>query len=382
MELVRMQPDRARERHAVPSLDEAVLRRIYDSGIVGVAVWDGIGRIVQANDRFLELFGYSRAELDARRLDWQRLSGGGEPQPWHAMPQHRSGAAAPEFRRYQRSDGEPVFVRIHSTPLNAGGNMISVVVDTTEQRKAQDERDALLARECAAREEAEAAVRSRDDILAIVSHDLRNPLNTVSMSLGVIESAQPREMVRGPSGIIRRAIGQMNRLIQDLLDVNQIAAGSLVVNPEPVELAVLVEDVRAQLAALAMRNNQRLELPSPCGTRVLADRDRVAQVLSNLVGNAAKFTPEGGRIAVAVEAGEREVRFCVSDTGPGIELQDLPHIFDRFWQVRRVRRGGVGLGLAISKGIVEAHGGRIWARSTPGLGSEFSFTLPRAPDAR
>ena len=377
MELVRVQPER--DRAPVPVLDEAVLRRIYDSGIVGIAVWDGIGRIVQANDRFLEIVGYSRAEVAARRLDWQRLSGGGEPQPWQAMPQNRAGPTAPEFRRYVRADGEPLHLRIHSTPLNAGGNVLSIVVDATDQRRAQDERDALLARERAAREEAEAAVRSRDDILAIVSHDLRNPLNTISMSLSLLEMGHGHDRSRAQAGIIRRALGHMNRLIQDLLDVNQIAAGRLEVRAEPLEVATVMEDARAALAQMAMRKSQRLEVHGAAAA-VLADRDRVGQVLANLVGNAIKFTPEGGRIVVSAEAQEREVRFCVADTGPGIEAQDLPHIFDRFWQVRRVRRGGVGLGLAIGKGIVEAHGGRIWARSRPGVGSEFFFTLPRAAD--
>lgn len=241
-----------------------------------------------------------------------------------------------------------------------------------------NERELLVARARAARQEAEAAVRSRDDILAIVSHDLRNPLNTISMTLALLEMDLGHEQSRAQAGIMRRAIAQMNRLIQDLLDVNQIAAGALVVRPEPAGVAELVADVRVQLAALALPKGQRLDLPQAVDGLVMADRDRVAQVLSNLVGNATKFTPEGGRIVVTVEVLDEEVLFCVSDTGPGIELQDLPHIFDRFWQVRRVRRGGVGLGLAISKGIVEAHGGRIWARSRPGVGSEFHFTLPRA----
>ena len=381
MELVRVQPEDSRERRAAPrELDEAVLRRIYDSGIVGVAVWDGIGRILQANDRFLEIVGYSRAELDARQLDWQRLSAGGEPQPWQAMPHQRSGSAyQPEFKRYVRSDGEPVYVRVHSTVLGGNGKTLSIVVDATEQRKAQDERDALLARERAAREEAEAAVRSRDDILAIVSHDLRNPLNTISMSLSLIEMDQTRERSLAQAGIIRRAIGNMTRLIQDLLDVNQIAAGQLVVKPEPVEVAALLEDSRATIAALAMRKSQRLEISADEGGVVLADRDRVGQVLSNLAGNAAKFTPEGGRIEVRADAVAEGVRFMVRDSGPGLASEDLPHVFDRFWQARKVRRGGVGLGLPITKGIIDAHGGRIWVESSAGVGTTFYFTLPLAP---
>ena len=244
------------------------------------------------------------------------------------------------------------------------------------------ERDVLLARERAAREEAEAAVRARDDILAIVSHDLRTPLSTIGISLAIIEAAQGDPLTRAQAGIIRRAIGNMSRLIQDLQDVNQIAAGQFVVSPKVVEVEAILEEARTALAPLAEHKGQHLDIARLAGTgAVVADRGRVGQVLANLVGNAMKFTPEGGHIALAVEPGEREVLFRVTDTGPGIEAQDVPHIFDRFWQVRRLRRGGVGLGLAITKGIVEAHGGRIWARSTPGLGSEFSFTLPRPASA-
>jgi signal transduction histidine kinase len=112
---------------------------------------------------------------------------------------------------------------------------------------------------------------------------------------------------------------------------------------------------------------------------VRADRTRVAQVLNNLVGNALKFTPPGGEVSVEVAREGDEARFCVRDTGPGIKTEDLPHIFDRFWQAEgRKRKGGVGLGLAISKGIVTAHGGRIWAASEPGNGAMFCFTLPLA----
>lgn len=239
------------------------------------------------------------------------------------------------------------------------------------------ERDMLLARERAAREEAEAAVRARDDILAIVSHDLRTPLSTIGISLALIEAAQADPLIRAQAGIIRRAIANMSALIQDLQDVSQIAAGEFVVAPAALEVGAILEDARAALAPLTQHKGQHFDVACGYEDRVVADRGRIGQVLANLVGNAMKFTPEGGRIAVALEAGEREVTFRVSDTGPGIDAQDLPHIFDRFWQMRRLRRGGVGLGLAITKGIVEAHGGRIWAHSTPGLGTEFCFTLPR-----
>lgn len=384
MTTIRMLPERRGlgERRAEPgTLDEAALRRIYDSGIVGVALWDGAGRIVEANARFLEIFGYGRADVTAGRLDWQRLCADEHPEGAHAMPHAARGAeSAAVFKEYVRRDGERVYARVHSTPIG-GGRALSVVVDATEQRRAQDERAALLERERAAREEAEAASRSREDILAIVSHDLRSPLNTIAMSLAVIEKGAADARHAPALGIVRRAIASMDRLIQDLLEVNLISAGRLPVEPRLVEVAVLLEDARQAVAALAAAKSQRFEVArADCG-RVLADRDRIGQLIANLAGNAVKYTPEGGAILLDAEPADGEVRFRVSDTGPGIDAQDLPHIFDPFWQARRVRRGGVGLGLPIAKGIVDAHGGRIWVRSAPGLGSQFFFTLPRAGSA-
>jgi signal transduction histidine kinase len=229
-------------------------------------------------------------------------------------------------------------------------------------------------------ERAEAAVRSRDEILAIVSHDLRNPLSTISMVVALLEHPMPAERHAAQLDVVRRAVQRMGRLIQDLLDVNQIGSGQLSIAPEAVAAATLIEEARAGLDLHASQHGQRLEWS--CAEPdfiVRADRTRVAQVLNNLVGNALKFTPPGGEVSVEVAREGDEARFCVRDTGPGIKGEDLPHIFDRFWQAEgRKRKGGVGLGLAISKGIVTAHGGRIWAASEPGNGAMFCFTLPLA----
>jgi signal transduction histidine kinase len=254
--------------------------------------------------------------------------------------------------------------------------------EPTEGREAQG-REELIRREQLARAEAEAAVRARDDVLAIVTHDLRNPLNTIAMCSALLGSGLPPEKASEQLAIIGRAIAGMNRLIDDLLDLSQITSSRFNVQPEPVDARTLADDASVMLGPVLAKKAQRFELDMPSEpVMVLADRRRISQVLSNLVGNANKFTPEGGCIMLRVERIERVygwVRFSVQDTGPGISRQDLPHIFDRFWQARRVRRGGVGLGLAISKGIVEAHGGTIHAESRAGLGTTFSFILPAAP---
>jgi len=230
--------------------------------------------------------------------------------------------------------------------------------------------------------EAQQATRARDDVLAVVAHDLRNPLNTVTMAVSLMLETTPLERVeeRRQAEIVRRAADRMNRMIQDLLDVKRMESGRLTTDLKPELPATLINDTIDMLRPLAAASTIMLEahieddLPP-----VLADAARVQQVLSNLVGNAVKFTPRSGRITVCAEHIDGEVRFGVIDTGPGIPAEQLPHIFGRFWQAKSDHRG-IGLGLAIAKGIVEAHNGRIWVESHVGLGSTFYFTLPTATD--
>ena len=231
-------------------------------------------------------------------------------------------------------------------------------------------------------EKAERAVRAREDVVAIVSHDLRNPVSTIAMAAAVLELDISEQAKAEQIGVIKRAAAGMNRLIVDLLDVSAIEGGRFVVEPEPIPVAPLLKEVCRMMSAQAGQKGQRLE----CGVQnelpaVLGDRDRLSQVLSNLIGNAIKFVPSGGRIVVAAQPLEKEVAVTVHDTGPGIPDDDLDRIFDRFWHTRRRRGGGAGLGLAIAKGIVEAHGGRIWVESQLGEGTRFNFTLPLAADA-
>ena len=229
--------------------------------------------------------------------------------------------------------------------------------------------------------EAQQATRARDDVLAVVAHDLRNPLNTVSMAVTLMLESTPPERVqeRRQVEIVRRAADRMNRMVQDLLDVKRMESGRLTIDARPEPPSALINDTIDMLRPLAAGSTIRLEtsiderLPP-----VLADAARVQQVLSNLVGNAVKFTPRNGRITVCAERIDGEVRFGVIDTGPGIPPEQVPHIFGRFWQAKTSDRRGIGLGLAIAKGIVEAHNGRIWVESHVGLGSTFYFTLPSA----
>lgn len=231
--------------------------------------------------------------------------------------------------------------------------------------------------------EAEQATRARDDVLAVVAHDLRNPLNTVTMAVSMMLETTPVERVqeRRQVEIVRRAADRMNRMIQDLLDVKRMESGRLTTDLKPEDPAFLINDTIDMLRPLAAGSTIRLETDIEQNLPlVLADAARVQQVLSNLVGNAVKFTPRDGRITVCAERHDAEVRFAVIDTGPGIPAEQLPHIFGRFWQAKTSDRRGIGLGLAIAKGIVEGHNGRIWVESHVGLGSTFYFTLPAATE--
>ena len=229
--------------------------------------------------------------------------------------------------------------------------------------------------------QAQQATRARDDVLGIVSHDLRNPIHTIHMSasflLETAGSGLPTTKLTPQLGIIRRSAMRANTLIGDLLDVTRIEAGGLAVDASPHDAASLLDESMADMTSIAAEKGITLDYRWVGGSaRVLADKGRVAQIFSNLVGNAVKFTPRGGSVLVTGEFEAREARFVVKDTGAGISAEHMPHLFDRFWQVNRKTRQGAGLGLFISKGIVEAHGGELQAESTPGEGSQFSFTLP------
>ena len=228
------------------------------------------------------------------------------------------------------------------------------------------------------------ALRARDDTVGVVAHDLRNPVSAVKMlSQAVINGAGnqlPASSVEALH-LIRDAAVQMDRLIEDLLDITRVEEGRLTVDLQPVTTVALLEGALRTLRPLVENAGHALDvdLPSTLPT-VSADPERIGQVLSNLIGNSIKFTSAGGRISVVATHEGDEVMVSVSDTGMGISGEHLPHVFDRFWQNQQstIRSRGAGLGLPIARGIVVAHGGRMWAESAEGRGSTFRFTLPVA----
>jgi PAS domain S-box-containing protein len=236
----------------------------------------------------------------------------------------------------------------------------------------------LMEQEREAKEKAEAAVRVRDETLGIVSHDLRNPLTKIALSadlLREVEAHEQRELI----DTILSSTKQMQRLIQDLLDVARVESGALSVAQSPIDPAALVREVCASNEPLAEQKRQRIvcHIPEPL-PHVCADRERMMQVFGNLIGNAMKFTPERGTITVEVRQTNGDAQFVVRDSGPGIPESDLKHVFTPYWQAKKTAHMGAGLGLAIVRGIVEAHGGRVWAENAPNGGAVFRFTIPVA----
>lgn len=279
-------------------------------------------------------------------------------------------------------------------PLAARSGVIGVVAfAAAESGRRYGPDDLAFARELASRaafaldnarlyEQAQRETRARENLLAIVSHDLKNPLSAIHLATTILKQrATQQEDTRAARHLdaIERATMRMARLIADLLDMASIQAGRLSIERKPHDAALLVRDALEQHQALAEENSIVLmRQGEPAAARVLCDRERILQVFANLIGNALKFCRPGESVTLLCETRGADVQFSVVDTGPGIPCEDLGRIFEPYWTSRGHHRRGTGLGLFISKGIIETHGGKIWVESRVGLGTSFMFVLPRA----
>lgn len=285
-----------------------------------------------------------------------------------------------------RRDGSRVPVSMSLTPLFEGDEVkgyVAVGRDVTAEREAAAATAAALERERAAAERAQELERMRADVLAMISHDLRTPLTSIAGSAELVLggelgplTADQRRMLE----TVRRNSRRLEKLVADLLLLSRIEAGTLEIDLRVVPLEQVVDSALEAVAAGATSDVQLVVTRPTAPTLVCADPHQLERVVTNLVSNAFKYTPPGGRVTVAVTADAERARLRVSDTGIGIADEELPHVFDRFFRSRRTRsrdRSGSGLGLTIAKLIVEQHGGTIRADHSPEGGASFEVALPR-----
>jgi PAS domain S-box-containing protein len=359
-------------------LTDSWFRSLVDQSLVGVyVVMDG--SFVYVNPKFADLFGYTAEEV----LRGKRVLDLVDPADRALVRENIRKRLEGEVEsiRYTfrglRSDGSRIDVEVHGTRTEIGGEpaVVGLLVDVSDRNRARQELERLYG-------EARDAVQARDEVLAVVSHDLRNPLNAIGMSVDLLRfqlGAGADPTVIATLERVRRLVRNMDILIRDLLDVSAMEAGSFAVERRPREVREVVDLALDMLEPSAAEKGVELVVEAPgAERRVACDRDRLLQVLSNLLGNAIKFTPPGGRVSLRIESVRDAVLVSVRDSGPGIPEEHLPNLFDRFWKRGSVE--GVGLGLAIAKGIVEAHDGRIWVESEVGRGTAFHFTVPVAAD--
>jgi PAS domain S-box-containing protein len=294
---------------------------------------------------------------------------------------------------HTRALGEAGLHSALAVPLVAHGNLLGAIVllsfspshayGPADLRLAQAlaERSAISIENSRLYLEAQRAIKTRENVLAMVSHDLKNPVTTIGLVAHVLQQYKPIGAGRlgDLAGKIQRSVDKMLLLISDLLDFSKIQSGTFSVDAHAGMLDTMVMPVIDSVRTLSDAKHQTIELNiSPRLPEVFADSHRIGQVLSNLLGNAIKFTPDGRSIRVSARQQLDTMVVSVSDDGPGIPAEHLSKVFDRFWQAKETKQMGSGLGLSIAKGIVEAHGGTIWAESELGKGSSFYFTLPLA----
>jgi signal transduction histidine kinase len=279
-------------------------------------------------------------------------------------------------------------------PLAVGARRIGTLTFCMVGEREPRASDVALAEELARRsalaleharlyEQVRRAVALREQTLAIVSHDLRTPLATIVMAASILgDDNTPGDNRRSKllaAGKIQIAAERMDRMIGDLLDFASIEAGRLSIATRPYPVAAIIEESVASFDATA--GKRRVKLTGDAATdmpAILCDRDRILQVIANLVGNALNSVAAGDTVRVSAKRVDHEAVFSVSDTGPGIAIADQKRLFERYWRSSAASYKGTGLGLAIARGLVEAHHGRLWVESQPGSGATFWFTVPLA----
>jgi len=354
------------------------------------AIGDGIcllspeGTVARCNGALAALLGASSADVVGRPWAevWRQLGGGAEPSPTARVERSRRRETF-DLQTDQR------WLRLLVDPVLEGDvvtGLVCIVSDVTIERQAADVRAALFAREQEAREEAEANNRAKDEFLAMLGHELRNPLDVVNTAVRVLETqsgAPDPEAVRRARGVIGRQVRQLGRLVDDLLDVGRVTTGKIRLLRVPVNLADVVERCVGGLIPQDGAPSHRITVRAK-PTWVEADQARVEQIVMNLLSNAVKYTPPGGGVDVVVTGDGRTARLSVHDTGAGMTPYMIERVFDLFFQGERTlerAEGGLGIGLTLVRRLAELHGGRVAAESPGrGLGSTVTVELPQCPE--
>ncbi|MEH1922329.1 PAS domain S-box protein [Nostoc sp.] len=365
---------------------EARFRRLFESNLIGVAFWTVDGLVIDANDAFLQLAGYTRDEFTTLgKINWRELS----PVEYKDLDDRAilevqaKGISKIYEKEYIHRNGKRVPIVLGVALLNdSQEHGVAFVLDITDRKLAEKECDRLLECERTARKQAEIANKIKDEFLAVLSHELRTPLNPI---LGWSKMLRTRKFDEKTTNhaleTIERNAKLQTQLIEDLLDVSRILQGKLNLNICPVNLVMVVEAAleTVRLAAEA-KSIQIQTLFDPSLGQVMGDPNRLQQVVWNLLSNAVKFTPTGGRVEIRLMEADNQIQIQVSDTGKGIIPDFLPYVFDYFRQADGTTTrifGGLGLGLAIVRKVVEMHGGKVQAES-PGeqAGATFTVELP------
>jgi PAS domain S-box-containing protein len=350
-----------RFRRLVDTLDHAVVWEFDDT----------LGKYTFVSQHSSLVLGYGADEwLSDPQFFERRVHPDDLPKLLELMAKLRRGEAV-DLRcdhRCQHADGHSVWVHtgIHFEIHDTHHLMRGVTIDISHIKAAED-------LERRAREDAERATKARDEVLAVVAHDLRNPLHTIRLSCSVLDS---EPAVRGTSAVILRAVERMQRLIDDLVDAASIRASRLKISPVEVDAASLLRQLADDFASEAQQKNVKLLVVIDESTSLRCDGRRIAQALSNLIHNALKFTEPGGAVTLQFSLDPLHSKFIVADTGRGIAEHEIEKVFEREWQADETAHLGSGMGLYIAKGIVTAHGGEIEVTSEVGKGSTFTIILP------
>jgi PAS domain S-box-containing protein len=356
---------------------EQKLQRMYESGMLGVIYWNMDGKITEANDKFLEMVGYTRHDLRAGQIDWVNMT----PPEYRYLDdlsivdlKTKGINQSPFEKEYLRKDGTRLPVLISGAMLdNSRFDGVAFVLDITERKKAEAK---IIEMEALKKID-----QAKGELLANVSHELRTPLASIK---GFIETLietdvnwskmQQLEFLTSAN----REVDRLTLLIRDLLDMSRIDSGKLNLDKHSYTVNEILDSTLGVLSTITSKYKLEIEKASDLPP-IQADKVRIAQVITNLVENATKFSPGGSQIKIEAVQKDTTVIISVEDHGIGMSPEVVSNLFNRFYQAKEIVSGktrGTGLGLSICKGIAEAHGGKIWVESQESKGSKFSFTIP------